>query len=116
MDSAGYHKQCSSPASFSRKQLEDTHKALQQAKSKKQKVISAVLETNPIEKPKQHRGGRETDYFEVTVSKSDAETIIQELGTLEAQYVSEEGLATPMTYHYASLLDRWLRYVGVGKS
>ena len=116
MDSTAYHEQCSSPASFSRKQLENTLEALQQAKSEKEELISAVLGSSPIEKPKQHIGGPETDYFEVSMSEFSAELIIEVLGTLEVQNVSPEGLTTPLASHYAGLLDRWIRYVGVGQS
>ena len=114
MDSAEYHKQCSSPASFRRKELEDTYEALKVAQSEKAKIIANALESSPIEKPRQHSGGQENDYFNVAVPELDAEAIIEVLGDLEAQSVSEEGHTTPLASHYASLLDRWLRYVGVG--
>lgn len=114
MDSAEYHKQCSSPSSFHRKELEDTYEAMKKAQSEKAKTIANALASKPIEKPKQHSGGQENDYFYVAIPEHDAEIIIEELGTLEAQSVSPEGHTTALASHYASLLDRWLRFVGVG--
>lgn len=74
-----------------------------------------MLALKPIEKPKKHRDEQECDYFKVAILELDAEEIIKELGALEAQFVSPEGHTTALASHYASLLDRWLRYVGVGQ-
>ncbi len=114
MDRASYQEQCRLPSSFSRKELEDTLAALKQANSEVAGIVEKVLNAKPIEKPKKHVGANGSDYFNVRVSEREAEAIAEELGALEVQSVSAEGNTTPLASHYASLLDRWLRYAGEG--
>ena len=116
MDSASYREQCSLPSSFTRKELEDTLEALKLANSEATGMVETVLNSEPIQKPKKHAGGEESDYFNVVMSDQEAEAIVEELGALEVQSVSAEGNTTPLASHYALLLDRWLRYSGVSQS
>lgn len=111
VDTDRYHNLCNAPDSFSRSELEKTLLALENGGSTKAKLVYEALQSKPIEKPKLHKGGPETDYIKVNIGVEDAEKIIEELGTLEAGAVSLEGNTTPLASHYASLLDRWFNYV-----
>ncbi|WP_036253685.1 hypothetical protein [Methylobacter sp. BBA5.1] len=111
METRAYHEICSKPSSFSRQEIEQTLAALEKVESNKMGLISDTLKSKPAEKPAQHRGSKETDYFLVQITIEDAEKIVEALGTLEAQSVSPEGHTTREASYYASLLDRWLNYV-----
>ncbi|NVJ61954.1 MAG: hypothetical protein HWE27_16300 [Gammaproteobacteria bacterium] len=111
METNTYHEICAKPSSFSRRELEQTLMALEKIESKKFGLVSDFLKSKPVEKPALHRGGKQTDYFIVQISTKEAEEIVEELGTLEAQAVTLEGHSTPDALHYASLLDRWFNYV-----
>ena len=111
METKKYQTICNNSSSFSRLELEQTLDALEKAKSNIISLVDGVLKSKPIEKPSKHQGGKETDYYHVHIAINDAEVIVEELGTLEAQAVSPEGNTTPEASYYASLLDRWLSYV-----
>ena len=111
MDTDSYHKLCDKPKVFSREELEKTSIALSKVVSAERKLITAALKSEVIKKPELHQGGKETDYILVNIKDADADEIIEELGTLEAQAISPEGRTTPLAFEYASLVDRWLKYV-----
>lgn len=110
MEPERYRELCAGPKAFSRGELEETLAALKAAGSSGQEAVLEALKSDPIEKPELHRGGKETDYFEVDVGAGDVTRILSSLGELEARSVDADGDTTPMASRYASLLDRWARY------
>ncbi len=109
MDTETYKSMCSRRDTFSRGALEQTLAVLKSVCSCKAVCIEETLAMPPIEKPERHVGGK-TDFFIVRVSIETADAIIQELGTLEANAVIQDGQTTNLANQYGALLDLWLSY------
>ena len=110
MDSSEYKNIISNKNVLDNTTLNITLKELSAAKETKLvSEIERILSNNKIEKPIHHANpdDKSTDYFYVNLTSEQIETIIDLFLNLEAQYVSEDGTATPTCAFYASLVDRW---------
>lgn len=112
MDNKDYKIISTSEDTFYRSELESTLTALKVSGNNTLiRVIEKILEKPSVEKPAQHSGGPETDLFTVDIPWETAEEIKEILGDLEVGAVGGSGETTPLASHYASLLDRWHKYI-----
>ncbi len=115
MDNATYKKKVSQWNVKRRTIVEDTLALLKDKNPSLHEKLEPVLEQNPVEKPWKHSGGKETDFFEVHLSKDEVEEIVSELFDLEASAVPmDEGLGSEEAAtqsreasRIASLVDDW---------
>jgi limonene-1,2-epoxide hydrolase len=80
MDWNEYKALCDSPPVFSRWMLEQSVELLVD-EPRLAHALGRLLETSPIEKPSDHRGGAATDMFVVSLSARDARAIVASIGT-----------------------------------
>jgi hypothetical protein len=74
MDWPDYKRMCESPNHFSRWALELTRGILREAPIAR-KIVS-TMNGRPLEKPADHRGGPETDYFRVELDDAAVRRVI----------------------------------------
>ncbi len=110
MTSAEYKAILARPDVFPRGVLTRTIRILQRRGMAEASDLLRFLNSAPISKPPKHTGGPESDVFSVTISSEEASRIVDCMGLLEAESLSEEGDTTPKASEYGTLLDRWNRY------
>lgn len=101
MNWTDYKTACERPDCFSRHALEITIAALEGADAVR---IASFLERTPIEKPADHRGGAETDFFPVAMEPGLVERVIAVL-----RGVARSG--GPRAGRYAHLAVVWSEYL-----
>ena len=69
--------------------------------------LQAIISAGPIEKPEKHRGGPETDFFQVQLDQSELEVIVEAFCELEVSNLTSRGATTLTASHYATMLDIW---------
>jgi len=115
MDGSAYKKKVSKWNVKRRNIIEDTLALLKGENSALYAKLLPVLDRKPIEKPPQHSGGNEADYFEINLSEDEVQEIIDELFNLEACAVStgtgigfeEEAIQSREASRIARLVDEW---------
>ncbi len=115
MDCAEYKKKLSRWNVKRRNIIEDTLALLKGENVELYKKLLPILNDKPIEKPSKHAGGRDSDYFEITLSENDVQKIIDELFNLEACAVptgtgigfEEEAIQSREANRIARLVDEW---------
>jgi limonene-1,2-epoxide hydrolase len=80
MDWNEYKALCDSPPVFSRWMLEQSVELLVD-EPRLASALANLLETSPIEKPRDHRGGAATDMFVVSLSARESREIFAAIGT-----------------------------------
>lgn len=106
-----YKQLCNQPNAFSRKDLEITEKVLINKNGSVALHLSKILQASPITKPEKHQGDKFTDYFLISLSESDVETIIDVFTDLEAESLDNNRMTTPSASFYGGIVDKWLRYL-----
>jgi hypothetical protein len=107
MDATEYHKICQDPRALKRYTIEETLKVIPSDLVALRINIDQILSNSPIEKPTEHSGGPDTDYFFVNLSDDDIIQIVETLGDAEVGAVAENGSTTQLASSYATLLDTW---------
>jgi hypothetical protein len=110
MNAEEYKSICRRPDALQRGIIEATEQAL---KGHSDLVLKfrEILEGTAIPKPDSHNESKESSYFLVKLNVEDVEQILDYLFDAEASAVGLNGETTPMTSHYASLVDVWRRYI-----
>ena len=69
-----------------------------------------ILNNNKIPKPEKHNRKEETEnnHYKIDLSKKKLNDIIDLLIAFEAESLTIDGESTPLTSHFASLVDKWL--------
>jgi hypothetical protein len=98
------------PGVFRRRELADTIRCLADSMPGVARALAHVLAAPPIEKPKDHSGGAESDLFRVVLARADAREVCEHLLSSEAAAVSLSGETTALASQVGSLVDRWSRY------
>jgi len=107
MNASEYHKMCQDPRALIRNTIEETLKAIPPDFEVLRNRVGQVLNGTPIEKPIEHRGGSDTDYYLVKLNDKEIFQIVEVLGEAEAGAVAENGSTTQLASHYATLLNKW---------
>lgn len=110
MNAEEYKSICKRPDTFQRGIIKATEQAVKERSDLAVK-LREILDGTAIPKPDSHNGSKESDYFPVKLNVEDAEQIQDYLFDAEASAVGLNGKTTPMTSHYASLVDVWQRYI-----
>ena len=69
-----------------------------------------ILNNNKIPKQEKHNRKEdiETNHYKIDLSKKQLNDIIDLLIDLEVESLTIDGESTPLTSHFASLVDKWL--------
>ena len=111
MEHNEYRHLCERPDAFSRHELTLTLRVLDQAHNPAADRIREILERMPIKKPTKHAGGNDTDHFLVSLGSEEANNILDCVRDGEVDALGEGYSATGLASAYASLADKWFRYV-----
>lgn len=71
--------------------------------------LLGILNNNKIAKPEKHNKKEdiETNHYKIDLSKNQLNEIIDLLMDLEVESLTIDGESTPLTSHFASLVDKW---------
>ena len=77
--------------------------------------LENTLNSEPVKKPSEHSGGKETDYFEVQLTEDEMQELVDMLFDLEASAVPQgdgvgfenEALQAREASRIAALVDEW---------
>lgn len=111
MDVEEYKSICNRPNAFERGVLEASERELLSRHSSSALRLQEILRRAPVSKPLLHNGGKDTDYFLVTLNVAEAEQIVEHLVDAEADTVGRDGETTPQANRFGSLVDAWVRYI-----
>jgi hypothetical protein len=75
----------------------------------KAEVVQRILNNNKIEKPPLHNNAGEisTNYYRIDPNDLDFERIIIFFINYHINFTEKEGVTTPMSLMYASIVDKW---------
>ena len=100
-----YKQLCDHPAVLTRWLIEQTARICDPNCSR---VLEAVLETAPITKPAEHKGGVATDMFSSSLSRENIELIIEQV---QRAVATGERTTGPIERDYTSIEKAWLEYL-----
>lgn len=106
MDASEYHRQCQRPDAFPRDVLERCVHWLRDRDPKSANLLENALSSSPIQKPAEHQGGAESDYFLVRMDPASLDVLIHSLFEAEAEAAAAE---SPAAGQIADLVDSWSR-------
>jgi hypothetical protein len=115
MDSIEY-KQITSLWNVKRRNIIEESLALIQGESPDlEKKLESTLASNPVQKPNEHDGGKESDFFRVLITESEMQDLIDLLFDLEAAAVPQgdgigfekEAMQSREASRIAGLVDEW---------
>ncbi len=104
MDWNRYKELSHHPAYFTRWALDHTVRILGESASKDLLIAS---KRQPLEKPRDHKGGAETDVFELELNVESVRTIISLLKTAQDKTILQAGSLQP---NLNALLKSWEEY------
>ena len=110
MEAEEYKSICAQPDVFQRTVIESTARALKEHHQLAQQLLEIVNGT-PVAKPGLHDKNNDFDFFRIKLDVGQAEQIEDYLLSAEADAVGEDGETTSAASHFASLADRWRRYI-----
>jgi hypothetical protein len=108
MNDREYHALRGRPDVMRRGQVAATLSRLSASRPGLANELSRILESAPVVKPPEHRGGPETDYLRFDLSLAAIDEIVAELGFLEAS-LCQSHAAQAEIEAVAELLDLWNR-------
>lgn len=102
-----YKHLCERPDHFSRWALEFTRSLASDPEDRE--ALTRALAGLPLEKPESHRGGPETDYFQVNVAKHQCRRIVEQVN---AAAMIAEGRDKRRLTHLGVVWQEYLDWTG----
>ena len=109
MDSKVYGKKAAEWNVKRRQILEATLTLIEPHSPELARILSEALSESPVPKPAKHGGGPESDFFEVRISKADAQRVVDLLFDMESAAVPLDDSDSREAGRIAALVDEWNR-------
>src|SRR5262245_12419253 len=106
MDWREYKALCDSPRVFSRWMLEQTIELLE-SEPTLASLVASSLDATALQKPIDHRGGVQTDMFEVSLSGQDARTVVR---VIDAAVTAGRATRATRGRGLGGFREAWLEY------
>ena len=109
MDATEYKTSIAAPEAMRRETLDASLQVLRAMDPAVSQRVEAALQVQTIPRPSKHAGGAE--WVTVSLPVDLAESVVDCLGSAEAEAVGLDGNTTPEASRVAGLLDTWSRWL-----